>query len=278
MDFSKSAFRPSSFSSPSSDTMDHAKMVMACRFGWSAGPTEVQGSSHATQTAHVSTPPSTLSSAFNVNYRFAPCRGRLYHQLACSHRIRTDLVEDCGSNCLDPLSNASGLAFYCHECVEKEASNIWIARESEHNALYPPLNQMSKEQYEQWYDEHRQLEAQFSKDRKIYELKLRSETRPSNTCAAMKTSPEEMDFASELDSLTLAMASTKTSPIQPMSPRESRINLPTDVSEQLHWSLNSLSLDRGSCGVEYSPTLNPTRPTHRIIDDDELWGNGRDRR
>lgn len=274
MDFSNNAFQSSSFSSPSSDTMDHAKMVMACRFGWSAGP---QGS-HAPQTAHVSTPPTTLSSPFKVNNRFVPCRGRLYHQLACSHRIRTDLVEDCGTNCLDPLVDSPALAFYCHECVEKEASNIWIARESEHNALYPQLSYMSKEQYEQWYDEHRQLEAQFSKDRKIYELNLKSNTRPSNTCTALQASSEEMDFASELDSLTLAMGSTKTSPAPSIPLRENRMNLPTDMSEQLHWSLNSLSLDRGSCGVEYSPTLNPTRPTHRIMEDDDIWGKVRGRR
>ncbi|KAH7109817.1 hypothetical protein B0J11DRAFT_554612 [Dendryphion nanum] len=278
MDFSNNVFRPSASSSLSHDTMDHAKMVMACRFGWSAGPSDGVQGSHAPPTTHVSTPPTTSSNAFKINKRFAPCRGRLYHQLTCSHRIRTDLVEDCGSNCLDPITNASGLAFYCHECVEKEASSIWIARETEHNALYPSIEQMSKEQYEQWYSEHRHMEAQFANDRRAFELALKKTTRPSNICTASQASQEEMDFATELESLSLALASSKTSPIQPLATRESRISLPNDMSEQLHWSLNSLSLERGSCGVEYSPTKNVSHSTMRTLDEGEFWHKPRDQK
>ncbi|KAF2008903.1 hypothetical protein BU24DRAFT_468322 [Aaosphaeria arxii CBS 175.79] len=245
--------------------MDHANKVMACRFGWSAGPEQVNPESLST--SEVSRTSSTND--FRAR-RFAPCRGRLYHQLSCSHRIRTDLVEDCGTNCLDPLANAPGLPFYCHECVENEAGEIWKQRESQHNASYPEVGEMTKEQYEQWYSEHRQLEVQFTNDHKIYESNLRSTTRPSNVCSALEMSREDADFASEIDSLSLAM-SAKDLSVGPAQTRAQRISLPNDASEQLHWQLNSLALDRGSCGIEYSANQSPTQLPHIVADDEDLW-------
>lgn len=275
MDFSNGALR---FGAPSSslstDTMDHAKMVMACRFGWSATPEDGMQTNFTPQTALVPAPLSTSSNDTRTR-RFQPCRGRLYHQLSCSHRIRTDIVEDCGTNCLEPLNTTSEPPFYCHECVEAEAQKIWGDRETQHNATYPPMDSMDKEQYEQWYMEHRQLQAEFAKDCKIYELELRAKTRPSNVCSLTEASKEDMDFAAELDSLSLALTTsndTVTTTTGVLQTRTNRTSLPYDASEQLHWGLNALALDRGSCGVEYSAnqlTAGPSIP--RIISKEELW-------
>ena len=280
MDFSNDAFRPpQSISTLSDDTMDHAKLVMACRFGWSN--TGLQAPL-ATQLAPLQAAFTTTSSNDIRTKRFTPCRGRLYHQLSCSHRIRTDVVEDCGFNCLDPLTNASNVPFYCHECVELEAGKIWSQREAQHNSTYPPMDQMTTGQYEQWYNEHRQLEAQYSRDRKIYELELQAKTRPSNLCSAIEASKEEMDFAAELDSLSLAMIPSNDSIInqpQTHAHHAHRVSLPNDASEQLHWGLNALALDRGSCGVEYSATqtANGVPTMMRRMDEEELWRKPRER-
>jgi hypothetical protein len=231
--------------------MDHAKLVMACRFGWAAGP-DLSHTAATSQAAPLLQSSSMASSNGFYVKRFQPCRGRLYHQLTCSHRVRTDLVEDCGSNCLDPLNNASGLPFYCHECLEQHATNIWNEREAQHNSAYLPLDQMTKEQYEQWYDERRRLELQYLQDRKAYELELRAKTRPSNICSTLEASKDDIDFAAELDSLSLAVIPSNESMASQPQHRTNRLNLPTDVSEQLHWGLNALSLERGSCGLEYS--------------------------
>lgn len=282
MDFSSDSFQPpQNISTFSHDTMDHAELVMACRFGWtrSMGPND---SGHqmplATQTTPL-TEPLTTSSNNTRTKRFVPCRGRLYHQLACSHRIRTDLVEDCGSNCLDPLTDTSNVPFYCHECYEQEAHNIWIQRETQHNSVYPPIDRMTKEQYDQWYDEHRQLEAQYSRDCQIYQSELKSSTRPSNFCSAIEASQEEKDFAAELDSLSLRLCPSNNSVIKLPPTRVIRASLPNDTSEQLHWGLNALALDRGSCGVEYSASQSSNGGvaiTGRSEQED-LWGKPRDR-
>ncbi|KAF2120094.1 hypothetical protein BDV96DRAFT_485721 [Lophiotrema nucula] len=275
MDFSNSAFRsPAHSSCLSHDTMDHAKLVMACRFGWAAGPGL---DNHAAPVPLASHPeparaPKTSHAPNPTTLRFVPCRGRLYHQLTCSHRIRTDIVEDCGSNCLEPFNNASRVPFYCHECVHQQAGQIWLERENQHNAMYPSIDQMSKAQYDRWYDEHRQLEAQFTKDRAIYEHELIASSRHSNACSASEASQEEVSFAAELDALTIAMESPNTSAIYARShpARINRFNLPCDPSEQLHWDLNSLTLDRGSCGLEYSAHQPSSRvsKTTTLLDED----------
>jgi hypothetical protein len=282
MDFSSDSFQPPrNISTFSDDTMDHAELVMACRFGWtrSTGPNN-PGQQTPVATHTPLTAPLTTSSNNTRTKRFVPCRGRLYHQLACSHRIRTDLVEDCGANCLDPLTIASNVPFYCHECYEQEANNIWIQREAQHNSAYPPMDRMTKEQYDRWYDEHRQLEALYSKDRKIYQLELKSSTRPSNFCSAIEASQEEKDFAAELDSLSLRLCPSNNSIIELPPARVTRISLPNDASEQLHWGLNALALDRGSCGIEYSasqPSSNGGVAMTGRSEQDDLWRKPRER-
>lgn len=256
--------------------MSHANLVMACQWGWT------RSSDPNTAAAHTNFPTSSPSqtaphSPFNNvrTKRFSPCQGRLYHQLLCSHRVRTDLVEDCGANCVEPLGMATAPAFLCNECMQAEAAKIWDEREAQHNASYPPIDQMTREQYDQWYQEHRQLEDEFARDHKIYEMELRAKTRPSNICSAIEASKEEMEFAAELDSLSLSLMAPNTSTShenQPQLQARSRMSLPNDSSEQLHWDLNTLALDRGSCGIEYSASQsNNCDPTTRQLDAEELW-------
>lgn len=255
--------------------MSHANLVMACRWGWTSSPSAESGG--ANSHFATSTQPSSSASTFNNvrSKRFAPCQGRLYHQLLCSHRIRTDLVEDCGANCVEPYGNTVEAAFICHECIQAEAAKIWEERQAQHNALYPPIEQMSQEQYDQWYAEHRQLEADFSRDQQVYEMELKAKTRPSNICSAMEASKEEMEFANELDSLSLSLMASNTSISDPAPlqiQNRTRTSLATDPEEQLHWDLNTLALDRGSCGIEYSASQpNNGVKSPRQLDVEELW-------
>ncbi|CCT61148.1 hypothetical protein IAQ61_005034 [Plenodomus lingam] len=277
MNFANSAFRTAPPSKVSNDTMSHTNMVMACRFGWSSTPET--GAQAPQASAYSSTP---VSSFNNVRTkRFAPCQGRLYHQLLCSHRIRTDLVEDCGANCVEPYGDVIDTAFICNECVQAEAAKIWEARVYQHNASYPPIDQMKKEQYDQWYAEHRQLEAEFSHDHHAYLMDLKAKTRPSNICSIIEASKEETDFATELDSLSLSLMNSdnhagQSDPVQPLT--RTRTSLPSDASEQLHWNLNSLALDRGACSMEYplSHTAS-SMPVAPSLDPEELWKKPRDR-
>lgn len=178
-------------------------------------------------------------------------------------------MEDCGSNCLEPQDGKSDLPFYCNECVEKEASILWAHREAQHNSSYPPAHEMTNGQYEQWYEEHRQLEAQFANDRKIYELQLKATTRPSNICSSTEVSKDEMDLVAELDSISLAMDEATVSQSQP---RANRVSLPNDDSELLHWHLSTLALDRGSCGVEYSANQSGNGGRMgKVMAQDKLW-------
>lgn len=251
--------------------MSHTNLVMACRWCW----TSTDGAS--AESPQLISNQSTPAKNFNNvrSKRFAPCQGRLYHQLLCSHRVRTDLVEDCGANCVEPFGTIAGAAFICNECLEAEAMKIWEDRKAQHNASYPPMDHMTKEQYDQYYLEHQQLETAFARDRKAYESELRAQTRPSNICSAMETSKEETDFATELDSLSLSlMASNGVSAnyATTQDQARSRVNLPYDASEQLHWNLNTLALDRGSCGIEYSP--NPASQAEsklRLMSEEDIW-------
>jgi hypothetical protein len=283
MDFSNNAFRtPAPSSKVSNDTISHTNLVMACRWGWTSTP-EPNATGAQTPLSASTAPRITTASTFNNvrTKRFAPCQGRLYHQLLCSHRIRTDLVEDCGSNCVEPFGDAVAAGFICNECVHAEASTIWEARKDAHNAQYPPMEQMTKEQYDQWYVEHRQLEAEFARDRRLYEMELRATMRPSNICSALEASREEAEFANELNSLSLSLmasnsATTEHTQSQPQG--RTRTSLPSDASEQLHWNLNSLALDRGACGMEYSATSPETKtPVAQRLDADDLWRRPRDR-
>ncbi|KAH7066802.1 hypothetical protein BKA63DRAFT_571204 [Paraphoma chrysanthemicola] len=282
MDFSNSAFRASAPSSKfSDDTISHANLVMACQWGWSKTPEQNDTSA---QTNHPITtgPPASASPFNNVrSQRFKPCQGRLYHQLICSHRVRTDFVEDCGANCVEPFGNVSenmlAPPFLCNECVQGEAIQIWEERKAAHNATYPPLGQMSKEQYDQWYNEHRQLEVEYARDRRVYELELKAQTRPSNTFSALEASKEEIEFATELDTLSLSLMGSNDAAavMQVQQQARTRVSLPTDASEQLHWDLNTLALDRGSCGVEYANSPPATASGPRPITEEELWSKPR---
>lgn len=273
MDFSNNAFR--SPPKVSADTMSHANLVMACQWGWSSTP----GLEHAPPT-NSTAPHSATSPSFNNirTKRFAPCQGRLYHQLLCSHRVRTDLVEDCGSNCVEPFRNSTSSAFVCNECMQKEAIDIWEQRKAQHGASYPSVDQMSKEQYDAFFEERRGLEAEFAREHKLYELQLKANMRPSNICSAQEASKEESEFAAELDSLSLAMLGSGDEAGQShfAQPR-ARSSLPSDASEQLHWTLDSLALDRGACGIEYSTTqASNSVPSLRQMSDEELWRKPRE--
>ena len=277
MDISNNAFQSAAPAlTLSSDTMDHAKLVMACRFGWNPQPLDSVTPQQPSQATSMPSSKSNIRSNNTRNLRFVSCRGRLYHQLSCSHRIRTDMVEDCGENCLEPLTATPGTAFYCDICVSEQGQKIWVEREAQHNAQYPPVHQMTKDQYDQWYIEHRRLEAEFERDRDIYEMELRASTRSSNTCLQLELTQDEMDFTSELDSLSIAMSSGEASTSHNQS-RNNRISLPTDSSEQLHWSLNTLSLDRGSCAVEYTGNnQTQVQSPGTAMNKDELWARPRD--
>lgn len=277
MNFSNNVFSAPTSTKVSDDTISHSNLVMACRWGWTSTPDSDGTSAQMLRVA--SSIPQSNSSPFNNvrSKRFAPCQGRLYHQLLCSHRVRTDLVEDCGANCVEPFGNISGPSFICHECVQAEANKIWEERKAQHIASYPSMAQMTKDQYDQYYLEHRQLEAEYMRDRKIYEAEIKASTRPSNICSALEASKEEAEFATELDSLSLSlMASNDSSHAQPQQQARTRISLPTDASEQLHWNLNTLALDRGSCGVEYSGNHTQSgSPAPRNLSEEELWAKSR---
>lgn len=252
MDSPNNAFQTRLASVPSDDTMSHTRMVQACRFGWAAGPSHQDNPLPAPSQPSVPIRGPMGASHNDRTKRLNPCRGRLYHQLICSHRIRTDYVDDCGSNCLEPFGSFTSTAYYCQQCVDIESKKIFAAREAEHNARYPPIEQMTKEQYETWYEEHRQLEAQFAHDRKAYQAEMMLKTRPSNIASAPELSKEEADFASELASLSFAVPATDNAIGYTYPQSRHRISLPSDPSEQLHWGLNSLAIDRGSCGLEYT--------------------------
>lgn len=261
--------------------MSHTNLVMSCRWGWTTSTPDPDGSAQTTAStiASPSPPPSTFNNIRTK--RFAPCQGRLYHQLLCSHRIRTDLVEDCGANCVEPLGEASATGFMCNECIQAEASQIWGSRKDAHNAQYPPMEQMTPAQYDQWYREHRQLETDFERDHRIYELEIRSRLRPSNICSVIEATKEENDFAAELDCLSLSLMTSNTSlegPALSQAQHRTRSSIPSDPSEQLHWNLNSLALDRGACGVEYSAS-SPGNTNHvsQRLEADDLWRKPRDR-
>lgn len=278
MDFSSTAFKTPA-PKVSSDTMSHTNLVMSCRWGWTSTPDASTPSTPLqTRPLAAATSRPTPDSAFNHlrTKRFAPCHGRLYHQLLCSHRIRTDLVEDCGANCVEPYGSAIGVAFICNECVDAEAAKIHTERKAQFNAQFPPMDQMTKEQYEQWYAGQAALEAEFERDFNSYLADLKAKTRPSNICSTIAASAEEAEFATELDSLSLSLQNSNTSiadqPQLPPRAARDRVSLPYDASETLHWNLNTLDLDRGSCGIEYlpSPTTNGV-PTLRQMEEEELW-------
>ncbi len=140
MDFSNNAFQTGpSVPKLSEDTMSHANLVAACQWTWTRSPdpnNETQTTAPGIQALQL-TPSSALN---NVRTRrFASCQGRLYHQLLCSHRIRTDIVEDCGANCVEPF-DVVGAAFICNECVQIEATEVWEVRKTQHNESYPPIS------------------------------------------------------------------------------------------------------------------------------------------
>ena len=256
--------------------MSHKNLVMACRWGWTSSPDANAASQTTTPPVTPKQPP--LNSNNIRSKRFAPCQGRLYHQLVCSHRIRADLVDDCGANCVEPFGGVAGSAFFCNECFEVEATKIWEERKIQHDAAYPPMDHMDKGLYDQYYREHRQLEADYARDRKMYEVELRSTSRPSNMCSTVEATQDEVEFATELDTLSLSLMASNgdlrgQAEVQPRP----RVSLPNDASEQLHWNLDTLALDRGLCGIEYSSQPSNVMPPLRQLNEDEMWRKPRDR-
>lgn len=138
---------------------------------------------------------------------------------------------------------------------------------------------MTQEQYDIWYDERRKLEAAFTRDRKIYELELKASTRPTNVCSALQYSEEERTFAAELDSLSFAMSSNTSITTDAHSPVRPRRSLPNDASEQIHWGLNALTIDRGSCGPEFAATQSSTTASPmQTLSEEDAWGRPRERK
>ncbi|KAF2197541.1 hypothetical protein GQ43DRAFT_444168 [Delitschia confertaspora ATCC 74209] len=250
--------------------MDHANALLSVRFGWTAGPansTENQPNSNGNE-ALPSTPPLfPASSDFLKNKRFAACQNTLYHQLECGHRIRTDLVEDCGANCIEATNHTP---FFCETCLETEYRRIWIQIQSQHNAQYPPLETMVKGQYDQWYAEFRQLELQYETDRASHVISMKRQTRPSNRCMDAEPSMEELAIAQEIEALSLAMGlQSAHEPETTTSHLVNHTSLPSDSAEQLHWALGQLDLGRGSCGAEI-PQTNGTQASP-VIDENTQW-------
>ena len=137
---------------------------------------------------------------------------------------------------------------------------------------------MSKDQYDLFFEERRLLEAEFAREHKLYEMELKVNMRPSNICSAQEASKEETEFAAELDSLSLAMMTSGDGTAQhQLAQTRGRSSLPSDASEQLHWTLNSLALDRGSCGIEYSSSQSSNGiPLLRQLNEEELWKKPRE--
>jgi hypothetical protein len=276
MDFSNKAFQaPKNPWTNSVEGTAHTTSLLDCQFSWTAGPhsgSSMPSTSHRTQ---VPTFQANKSHTPSNTQRFKNCRGRLYHQLTCSHRIRTDIVEPCGPNCLDPnpsCQTTSNLPFYCHVCIENQASDVWSAQRTQYYQQYPSPDQMTGPQFDQWYEGLRQLELRFQQDRQAHELKLRAGSRPSNVTSVLEATEEEMDVTAEIESLCLDIGSANEgngSGYQPKH-RGQHVSLPTDAEEQLHWQLNALALDRGSCSVDYSQSSS-TSSQARMMSEEELW-------
>lgn len=136
---------------------------------------------------------------------------------------------------------------------------------------------MTKEQYDVFFEERQLLEAEFAREHKLYEMELASRMRPSNICSAQEASKEETEFVAELDSLSLAMMNSGEGVEHRFAQSRSRSSLPSDASEQLHWTLDSLALDRGACGIEYSPSQPSNHiPLLRQMNEEELWKKPRE--
>ena len=163
----------------------------------------------------------------------------------------------------------------CNECLRAEATAVWETRKAQHVSTYPPIPQMSKEQYIQYYEEHRQIEAEFAREHRVYEIELKIKMRPSNFCSNLEASKEAVDFVTELDSLSLSLMASNSSTddqAQLQISSRGRSSLPNDASEQLHWNLNTLALDRGSCSIEYlTPPASAGVSPLQQISEDELW-------
>ncbi|OCK76419.1 hypothetical protein K432DRAFT_385455 [Lepidopterella palustris CBS 459.81] len=204
--------------------------------------------------------------------RFKVCHGTLYHQLVCGHRIRTDLVEDCGLNCLD---GGHRTQFYCQACIDIYLQKIWHNVEEAHNATYPPLDRMSPKLYGQWYSEHRQLEAKHSVDRDAYQARMKRESRPSVEFIGIDWSEDDSEMASEIDSLGISSEPFSEKRLCQSSNRhQTRSQLPGDDSERLHWALGQLDFARGSCGPQFSTAQQPQAESlpvvHPVWEDEEL--------
>jgi hypothetical protein len=173
--------------------------------------------------------------------------------------VRTNLVEDCKSNCLEPFA---GPAFYCQDCINVEAEDVWKESQANHNAAYPPINQMSPEQYNQWYDEHRSLQAAHSTKLATYTANLRAQCIETERCGGPDLTPEDLELAASLNTLGLS-AQSSSQELSAISAQQQR-TLPGDTTEQLHWAFGQLS-----CGPQTAHPDQALRWVHAMQEDDE---------
>ncbi|KAF2497277.1 hypothetical protein BU16DRAFT_432485, partial [Lophium mytilinum] len=167
--------------------------------------------------------------------RFKGCNLTLYHRLECGHRVRTNLVEDCKSNCLEAVP---GQPFYCQDCVNVQNDKVWKETQAQHDAAYPPISGMSQEQYNQWYDEDRQLRTLHTANLANYVAQLRTQCIETESCGGPDLTPEDLELAAGLDTLGL---SAQSSHQELSNLAHQQRNLPGDTAEQLHWAFGQLS-------------------------------------
>lgn len=193
--------------------------------------------------------------------RFKGCNLTLYHRLECGHRIRTNLVEDCKPNCLEPLA---GQPFFCLDCINIESDKVWKETQAQHDTAYPPISQMTAEQYNQWYDEHRQLQAIHSTNLATYTAKLRAECIETERCGGPDLTPEDLELAAGFGTLGLS-AQSSSHELSALSAQQQRA-LPGDTAEQLHWAFGQLS-----CGQQTAEShpLQALKWVQTMQDEDE---------
>ncbi|KAF2274690.1 uncharacterized protein EI97DRAFT_343814, partial [Westerdykella ornata] len=226
----------------STDTIGHSDDVMDCRFGF--GPLPETGE-HTTGNQPFINPKFNLPSfvATPNKKRFHNCAGRLYHQLSCSHRIRTDIVEECGTNCVEPFQGRMGLPFCCQECLDQQYKASREQLETGVRSMYSGYEEISWEEYEAWFNAKEASLEDFERSWQAYVRGVRSETRPSHVASARESEPEDLDLAGSLGCISLERETPTVAYCPPsMSLNGQRVSLATDPPEQLRFNLELLSL------------------------------------
>lgn len=245
----------------STDTIGHSDKVMDCRFGFGPRP---ESGEQAMGNQPFTNPKFNLPNfvAPPNKKRFQNCAGRLYHQLICSHRIRTDIVEECGTNCVEPFQGRIGLPFYCQECLDQQYQASREELEIGVRSMYREYEDISWEEYEVWFNAKAASLEQFEQSWQAYLRGVRSETRPSHIASAQETEPEETDLAASFGSITLDRELPVVDSRHSMSLKGKRVSLPTDPPEQLHFNLELLSIyeanEADQKGTGYDPRSSTT--------------------